>query len=129
MDRVLELGSRKFTVNNSRIIIGEDFILVPGEVSIATGLLGMAGSMANLRALPPEIKDEPFEVQFEPDGNHKLVRSANDTSVEFTFEGVDELIQHLNMALDVSIDIQKINPPVAVPQLGEPHGDIFEGRN
>lgn len=127
MERTLESKGKTYKITNNSIQV-DKFVLTPGEVPKIANLLGIAGSMASLRALPPEIIDEPFSIEFKEDGNHELIRNSNDNSVSFTFEQVDDMVSNIQMALDVSLDLQKIAPKKIPQYQGALSADIIEGR-
>lgn len=125
----MEFGERKVNVSDRQIRI-DGLNISPAEAGKITGLLGIAGKMGNLKALPPEIGDPPFSIMFKEDGNHCLVREFTSQEIFFTFDNIDETIQTINKCLDMSLDIQKLAPstPPRGGPIGPEPGDIIEGR-
>lgn len=127
MEQSFSYGGRNFKINNLKISV-DSFEMSPAEVDIITQLLGIAGQMAELNGLPESIANEPFSIVFGEDGEHRLDRS-NRVSIPFTFEGIDELIEGLHMALAKAVDMQKMSPQT-IPIYRAPNsGDVFEGRD
>jgi hypothetical protein len=87
----------------------DDFTFKPGEAKKITSLLGFAGSMSELKALPPEIEDTPYKVEFSDDGSLTLVSGKSKLS-GFKFEDVDDLIVLINNMVQVLIDTHTLRP-------------------
>lgn len=127
MERTYNINNHKYKVTNENISIDE-MKLTPGEVSTIVELLGIAGSMSGLRALPPEISSGSFTIEFSEDGNHLLIRDFDPNTIQFTFEDIDNIINDIQMCLDSALDLQKISPKVVPHVHGHDSGDIIEGR-
>jgi len=133
MYRETEIGGMKARINNISIFL-DDFHFTSAQVEKITGLLGLVGRMAELKAFPPKVSDPPFNVEFKEDGNHLLSCGGGyldpTGSVPFTFESIDELIQHINTVNAISLDMQRLAPET-IPRggpIGPLPGDIIEGR-
>lgn len=86
------------------------FIFRPSEAKVITSLLAFAGSMCNMKVLPPEIEDPPFIVKFSEYGELSLSTGSRKGSVDFKFEDVDDLIVLINDLVKVSIDNHTLRP-------------------
>ena len=127
MHRVLELGGMEARISNVNIFL-DKFEFTSAQVETITGLLGLVGRMTQLKAFPPKVSDPPFSVEFREDGNHLL--TAPSGSLTFTFETIDDLIQDINKATAISLDMQRLAPNT-IPRggpIGPTPGDIIEGR-
>ncbi len=69
MYRATEIGGMKARISNISIWLNE-FHFTSAQVEKITGLLGLVGRMAELKAFPPKVSDPPFSVEFREDGNH-----------------------------------------------------------
>ena len=96
-------------VSPNEIIIGK-FTYLPGQAAKITALIGFAGNMSNLKALPPQIEDTPFVIEFTEDGSLKLHSGNKDFCVPFKFEDTDDLIVLINNMVQVSIDSHTLRP-------------------
>ena len=126
MDRQIIFDIGKTVINNQLIRVG-NFTFTPAEGEQITHLLSVAGRMSTLKALPEKIKKNSFTVFFDSEGNHKVERGG--ASIFFNFENIDKVINEINSAVGISIDMQKLSPKTTV---GINHsassGDVFEGR-
>lgn len=127
MDRKTEFGRWSSLVNNQKIFL-EAIEFTPSEASKITNLLSLAGGMANFKALPNEIGDPPFTIEFSPDGEHKLFREEVIDPIKFKFNEVDDLIQAVNACMAIAVDMQKVSPKAIPQHRGPQAGDVFEGR-
>lgn len=118
-------------IANRRNITVDKFVFAPSEGEKMTALLSFAGRMAGLQALPAEISDPPFTVDFHETGLHVLRRDSNsaDLGITFSFEEIDDLIQLVNACREVVIDIITHAPKnVGHQSLNSDAPDIIEGR-
>ena len=125
--KVLELGGMQARITNVSVFL-DKFEFTSAQVESITGLLGLVGRMAELKAFPPKVSDPPFSVEFREDGNHLL--RADSGSLTFTFDTIDDLIQEINKANAISLDMQRLAPET-IPRggpIGPTPGDIIEGR-
>lgn len=131
MGRLIEIGGIKAFIEQTRVTLRDTgFSFSPAESAKLTGLLGFAGSMAELKALPEEISDPPFVISFTEDGEHKVTRENSDATISFTFETIDSLIQTLNTCVEIALDMQRITPsPIPRGNFGPGAPDIIDGRN
>lgn len=127
-ERTLHFNGKSYKINNLIIQVDGKLTLSPGEVNIATQLISLAGSMSGMKTLPAEISNSPFTIRFMEDGNHFLEKGSRE-SINFTFEEVDNIIEGLQMAQNVSVDLQKLAPQSIPVHFGEGVPDIFDGRN
>ena len=128
MERSSTILGWSFTVTDRIIILGK-LKFTPSESNKITGLLGFAGGMANLKALPTQIEDTPFIIEFDEGGKHRLSREDTEQALEFMFEQTDDLIKAIQSILAISVDIQKIQPSI-IPRgtIGPEPADWFEGK-
>jgi len=127
-ERTLSINGKSYKINNLIITINDSLHLSPGEVNIATALVSLAGQMSNMSKLPAHISNDPFTIQFMEDGNHILSRGTRE-AITFTFEEVDNIIEGLQMAQGVAVDLQKLAPQTIPSFVGPGVPDVFDGRN
>lgn len=121
----------KAFIEQTRVTLRDTgFSFSPAESTKLTGLIGFAGSMAELKALPEEISDPPFVIKFTEDGTHQVTRENSEATISFTFETIDEIIQALNTFIGIALDMQRITPnPIPRGGFGPGAPDIIDGRN
>jgi hypothetical protein len=127
LEKKIELDGRIAIVSGTTISL-DGFNYSPAEVEKITGLLGLTGSMAGLRSLPPEISNPPFKVEFQESGVHKFTREDG-SNIGFEFDEISEIIEVIEKTLAISLDLVKLQPktyPVSDLTSGMP--DIIEGR-
>lgn len=131
MGRLIEIGGLRAYIEQSRVVFRDSgFTYTPAEAIKLTKLLGFAGSMAELKALPEEISDPPFVIKFTEDGNHQITREESEPMITFTFETIDDMIKAVSACADIALDMQRINPkPLPRGGLGSGVPDIIDGRN
>jgi len=109
MTNPLKFGPFEVKVNSNDITI-ESLSFTPGEAGILTQFMGFAGSMGKFPALPKQIGNPPFEIQFKEDGGGVLLRPGEIGHVEFEFADVDTFIDAVNAAVDVCKDERTLRP-------------------
>jgi hypothetical protein len=88
----------------------DEFIYRPGGAKAITSLLAFAGSMHNMKVLPPQIEDPPFVIAFSEYGDLTLHSGDEKKFVIFKFEDVDDLIVLVNDLVKVSMDNHTLRP-------------------
>lgn len=87
----------------------------PGEAAALQSLLHVADGMEHLETLPSHIDHSPFQVRFRPD--EKLEVRRNDEpggrGLVVTWREVDTLIQAAGSAVQIALDQQRLQKPVA----------------
>jgi hypothetical protein len=119
-----------YKVNIDEIKI-DDFIYRPADAPKITALLGFAGSMSEMKTLPPTIEDPPFIIEFSEDGGLTL-NSGNGGSVKFSFADIDTLINLVDDLVKVAIDQHTLRPrgrAIGSVSTMPGEGDVIIGRN
>ena len=128
-NKVSEGDYEILVTNNDMNFHGLKF--TPAEAGKITRLIGLAGKMSNLPALPEDIREDHFNIFFSEEGGLRLVRGDHQgEGVDFTFDNTDDLINLINSAVQVHIDMNRLSPqPKATGQLNmDRGGDVYEGR-
>ena len=115
---------------DSEIIRINGFAFAPAEAEGLKNAVSFAGGMREFPALPPTIEYGAFTVQFNEDGTLVLTRTRGQGKIEFSFDTVDALVQTINAALGISVDLKRLKPsPRHAGSLSMFNsGDVIEGR-
>jgi hypothetical protein len=107
------------------------FEIAPAEGEVLTEAISFAGGMRDFPRLPEQIGFPPFLVFFHEDGT-LVIRRENGTGgkLEFAFNTVDQLVNAVNRAVEISRDAKRLRPSprVTSSNLFGNEGDIIEGR-
>lgn len=118
------MGNFKASVTSHDIVIN-DFRFAAAEADKLKELVGIAGKMGGLKALPPEITNPPFEIRFYENGSMDLLRSNNNDSINFSFDTVDELVKTVTESIKMNNDARTLNPqPRGTGSIDLPFEDI-----
>jgi hypothetical protein len=109
MNTVIKMGKWTTHITPDEIDI-DGFKFRPAEASKITSLLGFAGGMSEMKALPGEIEDPPFKIMFSDYGDLTLVSENKSSFPEFKFADIDNLIVLINDMVKVSIDNHVLRP-------------------
>ena len=115
---------------DSEVINIDDFTISPAEAETLKEAVAFAGSMRDVKALPPHIDYKQFVVRFFEDGTLIVNRATGQGGeIKFSFNTVDTLVVAVTTALGISIDAKRLRPsPRATGQPGFlADGDIIEG--
>lgn len=127
MNNILERGSFRIEVSPQNLSIN-GLKFSPGEADKITGLISLAGRMADLEALPPSIGNPPFRITFDEEGKHFLYRVDHPGKVIFEFEDADTLVQTIQDGIQMFRTLLEFGPKASrsAPAVNFP--DIIDGR-